>query len=294
MDRTRYELHRLRNRAQTLLLTVALSGLLGGLAWMLGGEGFALLVLVGAMFGFSLTGAIPARVVLGLHRARPIAPREAPGLVDAVRALAVRAGLTRAPFLWYLPGPVPNAVSVGTDGDSGIALSDGLLRSLTFEETVGVLAHEISHVAHRDTRVMAFAALAARITRGLSTLGWIVLFLSFPFILAGALPVSFLLVVALVAAPSVSTLIGLALSRTREFDADREAARLLGDPRPLVAALAKLEQSRSRAFWPWPVRPRDEPPHLRTHPETRERIERLRELSGRPARAGRVATGAFV
>ncbi len=151
---------------------------------------------------------------------------------------------------------------------------------LEWRELIGVLAHELAHVANGDIRVMAFADTLSRITGVLALLGQALLILSIPALFLGfaMLPVGALLV--LLAAPTLSALAQLALSRNREYEADRSAAELSGDPVGLASALDKLERYQGR-FWEQvilPGRRLPEPSLLRTHPPTPQRIERLMEL----------------
>jgi heat shock protein HtpX len=173
-----------------------------------------------------------------------------------------------------------NAFATGGRDDAAIVLSDGLLRRLGQREITGVLAHELAHVANGDIQVMAFADTVSRITGLLGLFGQLLLILSVPLVLLGfeAPPLGALLV--LIAGPTLSALAQLALSRNREYEADRTAAELSGDPAGLASALDKLERYQGR-FWEQvmlPGRHLPDPSLLRTHPPTEERIARLMEL----------------
>jgi heat shock protein HtpX len=139
-----------------------------------------------------------------------------------------------------------------------------------------VLAHEVAHIRNRDLWLLGLADSIQRLTRGLSTAGVILLVLSFPLLALGAATVPFDLVLLLVFAPIVSVLLALALSRTREFEADRTAAELTGDPLGLASALRQLERSQ-RGLWDlFLPRPQSAGGRLwRTHPAAEERIRRL-------------------
>ena len=195
--------------------------------------------------------------------------------------MARRAGLDRVPHLFYVPSPMANAFTVGGRQGAAIALTDGLLRSLNTRELAGVLAHETAHVLHGDLALMNLADVISRVTAALSMTGQFLLVLNLPLMLAGAAPVSWALVLVLVFAPGASSLLQLALSRTREFSADAEAARLTGDPLALASALGKMEAAEA-GFWSRLLLPGHRSPHpslLRTHPAHAERIARLRELA---------------
>jgi heat shock protein HtpX len=178
-----------------------------------------------------------------------------------------------------------NAFAVGRRNESAIAVTDGLLRTLSPRELVSVLAHETAHIAHGDLFVMGLADVISRITSAMSFVGLFLIFMSLPQALAGG-DVQWLPLILLAAAPQVSLLAQLGLSRTREFDADLTAARLTDDPEGLSSALVKLERVQNgflrRIFFPGSGVP--EPSWLRTHPTTEERVQRLMDLRrARPA-----------
>ncbi len=171
---------------------------------------------------------------------------------------------------------MPNALSVGQPGRPVIVLTRGLLAQLDGRELAGVLAHEIAHIRNRDLWLLGLAESIHRLTRALSTFGVILLVLNFPLLAMGAATVPFRLVLLLMLAPMASVLLALALSRTREFEADRTAAELTGDPRGLASALTQLERSQ-RSFWDLFL-PRPQSAGRRlwlTHPAAEERIRRL-------------------
>jgi len=275
-----YQDHKLINGVQTTLLLAGMAGLLGFIGMLIAGKAGVLLA-IGLGVGVMLfTPAASADFSMRMMRARPVSPYEAPDLTGLLRELAQRAGLSRPPRLFYLPSPDLNAFAVGSRGDTAIAVSDGLLRRLSPRELVGVMAHEISHLRNNDVRVMAMAALANRITSTLSMFGQILLLINLPLLLFSGQNIPWLLILALVLAPTVAGMLQLALSRTREFDADLSAAKLTGDPEGLAMALAKLERQRGGFFEQLfrPMRRDDAPNWLRTHPKTEERIGRLLSL----------------
>lgn len=267
---------RLKNGLQTLLI-------MGGLALVLAVPGYLLAGSLGLLMslGVAVVGAlagswVPARVILTEAGAGLVERHQAPTLYRLLDALYRRAGLAGPPLLFYTPSPDLNAFAVGSRHDGGIAVTAGLLRTLTMRELAGVLAHEVSHLRHGDTRVMSMAAAMTRLTLFLTTVLQVSLLLMLPMILAGELhlPWGVLLVVAF--SPTLSTLLQLALSRHREYAADLEAASLTGDPQALASALAVLERHHSRWLLTLFGRhPPKGPEWLRTHPSTRERIRRL-------------------
>jgi heat shock protein HtpX len=189
----------------------------------------------------------------------------------------MRAKLTSLPELFYIPSSAPLAFSVGLGRNGAIALSDGLLRILSWRELVGVVAHEVSHIAGNDTRVMGIADVASRLVSNISFVGQLLLILNLPLYLLGAARLPLLPIFVMMFAPLLMTLLQLALSRSREYEADLSAAGLTGDPLGLASALQRMEQFQHqllrRLFIPYG---RVEVPSvLRTHPGTAKRIERL-------------------
>lgn len=269
--------HRLANAIQSALLLAGMAGLLGLLGWILAGpDGLVWSATVGALALWASPRVSP-RLVLALYGAREIQAGQAPELYALVKELACRAGLPQMPRLYYVPSRVPNAFTVGARGNGAVTLTDGLLRSLALRELAGVLAHEIAHIRNNDLRVMGLADAVNRLTAFLSTVGQLLVVFMLPFALIGAVEFPVLPLAVLVLAPLASSVLELALSRTREYDADAAAAELTGDPEGLALALAKLERSRER----WSARiflPVADPALLRTHPPTPERIQRLLAL----------------
>ncbi|MDQ8804174.1 zinc metalloprotease HtpX [Acinetobacter nosocomialis] len=216
-------------------------------------------------------------LTLRLYGARPLHPNEAPDLWAVLRELAARAGLPAVPVPHYVPSGVVNAFATGTKHHAAIALTDGLLRSLTPRELTGVLGHEIAHIANEDLRVMGLADSISRLTHLLALLGQIMLLFSLPALLWGTVAIQWPALLLLAVSPQLALLAQLGLSRVHEFDADRLTAELTGDPQGLALALAKIErESRARLLPGWG---NPEPSWLRTHPATTERIQRLRELA---------------
>ncbi len=169
---------------------------------------------------------------------------------------------------------------MGSPEDSTICVTDGLLEILDGRELAGVLAHEIGHIAHRDLWIMGLADVMSRLVSLASWVGQFLLFLNLPLVMAGMVHVPWSVVVLLIFAPTLMALVQLGLSRTREYDADRAAAELTGDPDGLVRALVKLDRLTGR-FWEeifLPGRRIPDPSLLRTHPPTESRVRRLREL----------------
>ena len=278
-----------RNRAINTLHTWLLGGgsllLLAVTAWAFGGaSGIAYAVVFGAI-SLWLVRRVSPQMVLAMYKARPVGAVEFPTGVAIVEELSRRANLPAVPVLHVIPSKLLNAFAVGRRGSSAIAVTDALVRKLSARELAGVLAHEISHIAHEDVRVMAFADMVSRFTSFMSTVGLISLVLNLLGFAGGYdAQVPWFAVMVLLAAPTVGGLLQMALSRTREFDADLEAAILTGDPDGLASALTKLEHAQSR-LWEGLVLPGGripDPSILRSHPATADRVARLRALKAAP------------
>ena len=181
------------------------------------------------------------RMVLSMYGAREVDEASAPQLFALVRDLARRAGLPM-PKVYMIENDQPNAFATGRNPEhAAVAVNTGLMRLLTPEEVAGVLAHELSHVRHRDTLTMTMTAVIA---------GAIGMLANFAFFFGGMRndrregggggAIAGLLV--MLFAPLAATLVQLAISRTREFEADRSGAEISGNPLWLASALGKLDR----------------------------------------------------
>jgi heat shock protein HtpX len=270
---------RLRNVVQSVLLLGGLVVTAGLLVWVLfGPTGLLWVLAVGVLLG-ALRPRVPTKTLLSMYGAVPLGPAAAPELFRIVQALAERAGLARMPALYYVPSQIPNAFAIGRGQDVAIAVSDGLLRILSSREVAAVLAHEVSHIRSGDTTVMSLSDTVGRFVQGLAYIGLVSIFLTLPMLLAGDARL-LLLSVVLIVLPTLVTLLQLALSRSREYEADLEGATLTGDPEALASALAALERSAGRIWERLMVRRGrlPDPLLLRTHPATADRIRRLQAL----------------
>lgn len=268
------------NSFHSLLLILIMTALLAVIGWTLFGL-WGLVFAVGlAGLGVLFNPRVSPGLVLRLYRARPILPSHSPELFQMFSRLYHEAELVPAPELFYVPTKLPNAFAVGHDKSAAIAVTDGLLRTMKPRELEGILAHEISHLRYRDTHVMGLADSIARITSMLSRIGLIMMLFSFAmdntlwYLLRGLL---------LFLAPAVTALLQLALSRSREFNADMGAVELTQDPYGLASALDKLERlTQPPSMWRkilMPGQKQVQPALLRTHPDTEERIRRLLALA---------------
>jgi heat shock protein HtpX len=211
--------------ARTWILLAALTGLFIAVGAIIGGNqgmviafGFALLMNVFAYWNSD-------RLVLSMYGAQPVAEQDAPQLYATVRELTQRAGLPM-PKVYIVQNDQPNAFATGRNPQHAtVAVNTGLLKLLTPEEVAGVLSHELAHVRNRDSLTMTMTAVfGGSGDRRSNPLG----------------PIGVLLV--MLFAPLAATLVQLAISRTREYEADREGSIISGHPLWLASALGKLEQ----------------------------------------------------
>jgi heat shock protein HtpX len=278
--------------AALTVLLVLIGGALGGQNGMVMAFGLALVMNFGS-YWFS------DKIVLAMYRAQPVDEASAPGLYRAVRTLVTRAGLPM-PRVYVLPGEAPNAFATGRNPQhAAIAVTEGILRIMSEDELEGVLAHELSHVQNRDTLIMAIAAtLAGAITYMAHMAQWAMIFGggrrdSDEHDSGGGLVGGLLMIVL---APIAAMLIQMAVSRSREFQADASGARMAGQPWGLAKALEKLEMA-SRVTAPMEATPATA--HLfivnpltgggwttlfATHPPIAERVARLRAMARAQAR----------
>ncbi|MEO1160425.1 MAG: zinc metalloprotease HtpX, partial [Pseudomonadota bacterium] len=214
--------HQWYNTLHTWLMVAGSALLMGLIAYSaFGATGVAWATILTA-FGLWQAVRVSPRMVLKLYKARALTPEEVPQLHQLMRELTKRADLPAVPQLYYVPSQMMNAFAVGQLNDSAIAVTDGLIRNLTLRQLAGVLAHEISHIRNEDLTVMALGDVLSRLTGTLATVG---LLLGIPaaFLTNGGV-IPWVTIAVLVAAPTVGGLLQLALSRTREYDADLDAA----------------------------------------------------------------------
>ena len=266
------------------MLLAAMTALFMGLGFTLGGPRGAFLALIVAAAMNLITYWNADRIVLSMHNAKEVTVADCPQLVGMVHGLAARAGLPN-PRVYLVDSPHPNAFATGRDpAHAAVAATTGLLGLLTREEVAAVMAHELGHVRNRDTLVMTMTATIA---------GAISMLANFGFFFRGAERSNPLATIAAVLlAPFAAMLVQLAISRTREYGADRAAAEICGDPRALASALAKLHQGAARIPSPVAIRnPAAASLYIvpsgtggdslfSTHPDTANRIAALQAMAG--------------
>lgn len=295
LDAERLAAHRRRNLQHSLLLVIGMSLIVmvsASLIWSWAGAiGAGLLVAA-----LSLVGPrVPPEAVMRLYKGVPVDARHGAQLHRLVEVLADRAELERHPRLYVIPSTTLNAFAAGSPTNAAIGITEGLLRRLELRQLAGVIAHEMSHIRNNDLHVMAMADALTRFTQLLAYLGLVLAVLNVPAILLGLDTFPWAAILLLYLAPMLTSLLQMGLSRTREYDADLEAAGLTGDPAGLAGALAALERYQGR-FWedlmlPVPSRRIPHPSLLRSHPDTASRIARLEELQARPALARPIVFG---
>ena len=280
MARPRWISRRFNNLIQATLLLSGMGAMMVLLGWMLAGP-------VGVWYGLLLGVAMvlmpraSPQLILSMYQARKLSPAEAPGLYSVMAQLVRRTGTSVVPTMYHVPSSLLNAFTLGTRRRPLVAVTDGLLRGLTPSEVVAVLAHEVSHIHHNDMWIMSLADGVTRIIGTMAIVGQVLLLVNLPLVLLQGHGIPWIPILVLLAAPTVSALLQLSLSRNRELDADLEAARITGEPLALASALEKLEVARQR-LWErlfLPGRRLPEPSLLRSHPKTEQRVARLRELA---------------
>lgn len=238
------------------------------------------IIMAAAFAGFTVLSVSRAspKMVLKMYKAKALGPRDLPQLQEMFDRLVARADLEHKPTLYYVPSKMLNAFATGRGDQTVVAVTHGLLDKMNNREIGGVLAHELSHIKHNDVWVMSLADASSRLTTLMGQIGQIMLVVSLGALFFGmTLPVPMVGVAVLLLAPAASGLLQLALSRSREYEADYGAAQITGDPVGLASALKKVDQAHTS----WlkklvlPGRKVPEASLLRTHPPTDERIARL-------------------
>ena len=275
---------RLWNSFKTTLLMGSLMGLCLGVGYLIGGQ-------IGIFYAFIVGGVMNLvafffsdKIALATMQATQISPEDDPALWAMVERLSQRAGLPM-PRVYISPAAAPNAFATGRGPrHAAVCVTAGLRQMLNDDELQGVIAHELSHVKNRDILISTIAAIMAG---AISSLTYMAMWghddrRSNPLIA----------LLLMILAPIAAMLIQLAISRSREFEADRSGAELVGDPRGLARSLQKLESANRRIPLPVPdaqsslfiVQPltgSNVARLFRTHPPTEERVARLMAMERR-------------
>lgn len=282
------------NYFRTGLLLAAMTGLFVAVGAVIGGSSgmvIAFLIAIATNF-FAYWNA--DKMVLGMYGAREVDRQSAPGFYGIVEQLAQRGGMPM-PRVYIVDNDQPNAFATGRNPENAaVAATTGLLRILNSEEIAGVIAHELAHVRHRDTLIMTMTASLA---------GAIGMLANFAFMFGGtqrdengnSSPLGWIgMLAVMIIAPLTAVLVQAAISRGREFEADRGGAEICGRPLWLASALAKIQRG-AEAVTNHDAERNPATAHLfivnplhgfawdslfSTHPRTEDRIARLREMAG--------------
>jgi len=270
------------NIFKTALLLAALTGLFMAIGFLIGGQGGMLIafVIALAMNAFSYWNA--DKIVLRMHNAREVDEDSAPELYQIVRRLAKAANLSM-PRVYVIDSDQPNAFATGRNPEhAAVAATTGLLRSLTSEELAGVMAHELAHVRNRDTLIMTVTATIA---------GAISMLANFAFFFGGNRNNNGLGLIGTLAimilAPLGAALVQMAISRTREYAADRAGAEICQQPLWLASALQKIAGAARRIRNPAAERNPATAHLFIVNPLSGERMDNL--FSTHPATENRIA-----
>ncbi len=222
------------NTVKTGMLLAALTALFGTVGYMLGGAN-GMMVALGLAVATNLFAYWNSdRLALNAHNAVEVDERTAPELVRMVRDLSQRAGLPM-PRVYLIDNPQPNAFATGRNPENAaVAATTGILTMLSADELAGVMAHELAHIKNRDTLIMT---VSATIAGAISTIA------QFGFLFGGRgedRPNPLVLIGTAILAPLAAMVIQMAISRSREYDADRIGAEISGQPLALASALAKI------------------------------------------------------
>jgi heat shock protein HtpX len=276
------------NTLRTGILMAALTGLFLAVGALLGGG-------TGVMIAFAMALAMNLfaywnsdKVLLSMYGARQVDAASAPDLYRLVERLAAQAELPM-PKVFITENPQPNAFATGRSPEhAAVCVTSGLLAQVNQEELAGVLAHELGHVKHRDTLTMTITAVMA---------GAISMLANMAFFMGGRdrnNPLGFVgVLLVTMLAPIAAVLVQAAISRSREFEADRAGAEITGRPLWLASALGQIERS-AQQIENYPADANPATAHMfiinplhggisglfATHPSTEERIARLRAMAG--------------
>ena len=266
--------HRHKSRLMVVALLATITAVLLLSANLLAGPNGMIIAAALVAAGILSARRVAPALVMQMFNAKRVEPHDWPEAYNTVNALRQRANLDAMPQLYCLPGAQMMAFSTGSKDEPVIALSIGALQHLTSRELHGIVAHELAHVASGDMTLLMLSEVMARLTRTFATLG---LILAIWMALASDVRVPAITIFVLAVAPTAVSLLQLALSRNREYDADDYAVDLTGDPAGLASGLRKIEREQT-AIWRRLFQPytrAEMPTLLRTHPRTADRVARL-------------------
>lgn len=273
------------NYIKTAILLAGLTALFGAAGFALGGQGGMMMAFIIAIFMNVGSYWFSDKIVLKMYGARPITSGD---IYDIVEELAQKASLPM-PKVYIMDSPQPNAFATGRNPENGaVAVTTGITKILDRDELRGVIAHELSHIKNRDTLIMT---ITATIAGALGMLANMAMFTggrrNHPGGAFGAIAVMIL-------APIAAMLVQMAISRTREYAADKGGAEISGAPMALASALEKIQNGAQRVdnntaeqnpatahmFIINPLHTRSTDSLFSTHPNTENRIRALQEIAG--------------
>ena len=276
------------NTVKTTLLLGLLTGLFIAIGGLLGGRSGMWVAFVMALIMNFVSYWFSDKIVLAMYGARPLGEADAPIVHRIVRGLATKARIPM-PRLYGIPSPQPNAFATGRSPQhAAVAVTEGILRIMNEEELEGVLAHELSHVLNRDVLISTVAAtIAGAISMLAHAAQWGLMFGGRDDEDRGANPIA--LIATIIFAPLAAMLIQLAVSRSREYEADASGARLTRRPLGLASALGKLQRAAemvpmdanpatAHLFIVNPLSGRSLMRLFSTHPPVEDRIARLERM----------------
>ena len=274
------------NNLKTFALLAAMTAILLGFGSMFGRNGLMIglvLTVVMNLGGYWFSD----KIALAMSGAKQVSPADAPQLHGMVEALCERAGLPK-PRVYVIPQNAPNAFATGRNPKhSAVAVTQGLLQMLSREELEGVVAHELAHIKHRDILISSIAAMMAG---ALTHMTFMMMWFGggdedngSPLGIVGML-------LSVILAPIAAGLIQMAISRSREYEADRLGAEICGNPRSLADALRKLEAgaqtmpmhtdpATAHMYIVSPLKGVNFAALFATHPPTAERVRRLETMA---------------
>lgn len=288
---------------KTLLLISFLTAIFISVGGAIGGQQGAVIAFGIAMVMNFISYYNSDKIVLAMYKAQPIERADNPELYDMVARLANNAGLPM-PKLCIINNPQPNAFATGRNPENGaVCVTTGIMQLLNERELAGVIAHELTHIKNRDTLVMTVTATIAGAISMLANFG------SMFGMHRGSSDehgnrggsIAFVILISLLA-PLAAMLVQMAISRTREYGADRGGAEISGDPEALASALQKISSAAGRInnhqaennpatahlFIINPLHMRGVDGLFATHPATENRIAELMKISGEMKNAGQI------
>lgn len=279
----------IKNQVKTVFLLTSLIGILGLIGYGIAGPaGVTIALIIGLLFNF-FTYWFSDKIVLKMYKAQELSPQH--HVSQMVKELAHRAKIP-TPKAYIMSSATPNAFATGRNPKhSVVAVTTGLLETLDEEEVKGVIAHELSHIKHRDTLIQTIVVtIATAVSLIANILQWTLIFGGFGDEEGGIGELAGSLVI-IILAPIIATLIQLGISRSREYLADEGSARILKNQQPLISGLQKLEKGvhkhpfksssnsqTSSLFIVNPFSAKGLSNLFSTHPSTEDRIRKLREL----------------